>query len=124
MNLRKTLLRCAGYNILLIMFCIIKYLMDILFFYRYSFIFSVLTTMLMLCFYMKIFSWKKRSIRRFSVVYLIYVIVIVSIYFALYSKLQGVIMSDTIYDLLIYNITQFSAWIFIMYEPCMVIIKD
>lgn len=124
MNLRKTLLRCAGYNILLIMFCIIKYLMYILFFYRYSFIFSVLTTMLMLCFYMKIFSWKKRSIRRFSVVYLIYVIVIVSIYFALYSKLQGVIMSDTIYDLLIYNITQFSAWIFIMYEPCMVIVKD
>lgn len=80
-------------------------------------IFEFFSTVLILCVYIKIFSWRKTA---FNVRSLVYALAVMAIWILLSIKLENVEAAGFVSGMLVYNLKNFSTYLFIIDEYFMI----
>lgn len=117
--MKKMIRRTVYYNIILIIFCIIKYILYINFANKYNLTFEAITTMLMICIYVKIFTWKKSKVN--YMLYIVYICFVIGIWTLISVKIDSIESHTLINDIILYNLKNVSTYTFIIIEPSIVI---
>lgn len=115
--MKNTLSRFALYNVLLVIFCVLKYVLFVNFFSAHMLIFEFFSTVLILCVYIKIFTWRKTafSFRSFA-----YALAVMAVWVLLSIKLENVETAGFVSGMLVYNLKNFSTYLFIIDEYFMI----
>lgn len=121
MSDKSKLCRFVVYNILLILLCIIKYVLHTYILYVYDNIFQIVYAMIMMCVFIKIFSWEDKKNMVLNSKYIVYLLSSAVVLAVICYKLENIISTNIVFNIFKYNINDIATWIFIMIEPFMII---
>ncbi len=106
---------------ILVIFCLLKYILYINIFNQYILIFEAISTLVMTYLYIKIFSWGKL---KYKCMYIIYILLVISIWTKVSIKIDYVGKFneiEVINCILFYNLKNFPTYLFIILEPIMIV---
>lgn len=122
--MKRMIKRFICYNVILIVFCLFKYMLYMNIFTKYTMIFEAISTLLMTYLYIRIFSWGKLKYKYMYIIYSIYILLVISIWTIVSIKINYIGKFDVINGILFYNLKNYSTYLFIILEPIMIVDRE